>query len=68
MLVREREKPRTLDSIVTAAIIESLERNEHHVGKTARELGMGRTTLYRKLKSWGSISRKADTKGTDESS
>jgi transcriptional regulator of acetoin/glycerol metabolism len=42
--------PRDLDSLTLRAIRESLSRNDGNVAATARELGISRTTLYRKLK------------------
>ncbi|AOF81001.1 bacterial regulatory, Fis family protein [Methyloversatilis sp. RAC08] len=39
-----------LDSLTLRAIRESLSRNDGNVAATARELGISRTTLYRKLK------------------
>ena len=42
--------PSDLDSLTLRAIRESLSRNEGNVAATARELGISRTTLYRKLK------------------
>ena len=42
--------PCDLDSLTLRAIRESLSRNEGNVAATARELGISRTTLYRKLK------------------
>lgn len=34
-------------------IIEALEKHQYHKGKAASELGMSRTTFWRKLKKWG---------------
>lgn len=42
--------PCDLDSLTLRAIRESLSRNDGNVAATARELGISRTTLYRKLK------------------
>lgn len=42
--------PCDLDSLTLRAIRESLARNDGNVAATARELGISRTTLYRKLK------------------
>ena len=44
------QTPCDLDSLTLRAIRESLSRNEGNVAATARELGISRTTLYRKLK------------------
>jgi transcriptional regulator of acetoin/glycerol metabolism len=44
------QAPCDLDSLTLRAIRESLSRNEGNVAATARELGISRTTLYRKLK------------------
>jgi sigma-54 dependent transcriptional regulator, acetoin dehydrogenase operon transcriptional activator AcoR len=42
--------PCDLDSLTLRAIRDSLSRNDGNVAATARELGISRTTLYRKLK------------------
>ncbi len=47
---RYAQAPCDLDSLTLRAIRESLSRNEGNVAATARELGISRTTLYRKLK------------------
>jgi transcriptional regulator of acetoin/glycerol metabolism len=44
------QAPCDLDSLTLRAIRESLSRNDGNVAATARELGISRTTLYRKLK------------------
>jgi transcriptional regulator of acetoin/glycerol metabolism len=44
------QNPCDLDSLTLRAIRESLSRNDGNVAATARELGISRTTLYRKLK------------------
>ncbi|MDQ7087537.1 MAG: sigma-54 dependent transcriptional regulator [Acidobacteriota bacterium] len=36
-----------------AALVEALERNRWNVGRTARELGISRTTLWRRMKRYG---------------
>ncbi len=45
-----RQVPCDLDSLTLRAIRESLSRNDGNVAATARQLGISRTTLYRKLK------------------
>ena len=45
--------PLTLKEIEAAAVKRALERNKGNKGKTARELGIHRVTLYRKLKELG---------------
>ncbi len=45
--------PRTLEGIERDAIAESLERHDGNVARVVRELGIGRTTLYRKIKKYG---------------
>jgi DNA-binding NtrC family response regulator len=47
---RASPAPCDLDSLTLRAIRESLSRNDGNVAATARELGISRTTLYRKLK------------------
>lgn len=42
-------KPMTLDELEREAIVQSLARNEGNISRVVRELGIGRTTLYRKL-------------------
>ncbi|SET56187.1 sigma-54-dependent Fis family transcriptional regulator [Stigmatella erecta] len=42
----------TLEAIEKAAILAALERNAGHQGRTAAQLGIGATTLYRKLKQY----------------
>ena len=43
----------SLDDLETAFIIETLKKNNWHRNKTARELGMHKTTLWRKMKRHG---------------
>ena len=43
----------TLEALEKAAILAALERNGGHQGRTAAQLGIGVTTLYRKLKHYG---------------
>ena len=54
----EEEKPPTLRESGYRAILEALARNNGRKGKTALELGISRTSLYRILK------KKADEKGS----
>lgn len=42
-----------LKEIEKMAIIEAMEQTEHNTGDAAKILGVGRTTLYRKLKEYG---------------
>lgn len=44
---------RTLEQIEQHAIEEALERTGHNVSAACRQLGIGRTTLYRKLAKYG---------------
>ncbi|MCO4772077.1 MAG: sigma-54-dependent Fis family transcriptional regulator [Deltaproteobacteria bacterium] len=46
-------RPRTLEEIERAAIEAALARNEGNLSAVVRELGIGRTTLYRKLDRYG---------------
>ncbi|MEE9166594.1 MAG: sigma-54 dependent transcriptional regulator [Candidatus Neomarinimicrobiota bacterium] len=46
-------KPLTLKAVEKAAIEGAVERNNGNLSKTASELGISRTTLYRKLKEHG---------------
>jgi DNA-binding NtrC family response regulator len=43
---------RTLEEIERDAIAEALERHDGNVAQVVRELGIGRTTLYRKIKKY----------------
>lgn len=43
----------SLDDLETAFIVETLKKNNWHRNKTARELGMHKTTLWRKIKKLG---------------
>jgi two-component system, NtrC family, response regulator HydG len=42
-----------LDSIERKAIEESIRKNKGNISKAAQELGLGRTTLYRKIQKYG---------------
>jgi DNA-binding NtrC family response regulator len=46
-------KPKTLEEMEREAIIGALERNEGNLSDVARQLGIGRSTLYRKLEQYG---------------
>ena len=43
-------RPLTLREIEWLAILDALDRNNYVVNLAARELGVGRTTVYRRLK------------------
>lgn len=43
----------TLRLLTRLAILDALDRNHGSHAKAARELGIGRTTLWRCLKKWG---------------
>ena len=43
---------RTLDEMEQRAILSALEKHEGNLSKVARELGLGRTTLYRKMEKY----------------
>ena len=45
-------RPRSLEEIERDAIAEALERHDGNVAQVVRELGIGRTTLYRKIKKY----------------
>jgi DNA-binding NtrC family response regulator len=45
--------PQTLEEIERDAIAAALARNRGNVAQVVRELGIGRTTLYRKIKKYG---------------
>ena len=47
------ELKRTVDTLETQTIKEALERNLGNVTQTARQLGMHKSTLYRKMKRYG---------------
>lgn len=49
---RLTSKPMTLDEMEREAIVQSLARNEGNISRVVRELGLGRTTLYRKLQKY----------------
>ena len=44
----------TLAEVEKAHILDVIEYFEGNVNKSAKALGMGKSTLYRKLKEWGS--------------
>lgn len=50
---------RPLSDVVKACILDALERNEGNQTHTAKQLGIGTATLYRKLKSYGLIPDRA---------
>ena len=47
------DAPPTLEQIERCAIEEALARHDGNLSETVRELGIGRTTLYRKLRKYG---------------
>ena len=52
IVVTSPETPRRLEDMERDAIAAALARNNGNVSKVVRELGIGRTTLYRKLKKY----------------
>ncbi len=44
---------RSLDDLERQAIVDALERHKWNISEVGRQLGIGRTTLYRKLKKYG---------------
>jgi len=53
MNVSSRNKVMTLKEMEKYALLEALERNQGTLAQAARELGISRMTLYRKLKQYG---------------
>jgi DNA-binding NtrC family response regulator len=67
--VATKGKVRRLDEIEKEYIVAALELNEGNQTRTAKALGIGTATLYRKLKSYGLIDgRGSGSKGTREGS
>jgi transcriptional regulator of acetoin/glycerol metabolism len=56
----------TLEEIKRTAVADALERSGNRPWFAARELGIGRTTIYRLIKKWGLDPKVAGGKGSDE--
>jgi len=56
------EQVETLKEAKRRLILEAYKRNFGVINRAARELGMGRTTLYRKLKEYGVVRETRPTK------
>ena len=52
------ESPMSLEELEKAAIVRALESNRGNLSDVARQLGIGRSTLYRKLEQYGLRDRK----------
>ena len=52
----EKALPEMLESFERQQLSQALEKNNGSVSRTARELGLNRTTLYYRLKKYGLIS------------
>lgn len=52
---------RPIREVYKATVIRALEKNDGNISKTARELGVDRRTLYRRLERWGLARRKEAT-------
>jgi PAS domain S-box-containing protein len=55
-LLKEKEVSKPLQTAEAEAILRALERNKGNRLRTARELGIDRTTLWRKIKRYGIVS------------
>jgi len=53
----ERELETALNQVERDLILQALRRNEGHLERTARDLGMSRVTLWRKMKKYGLAKR-----------
>ncbi|MEM1414654.1 MAG: sigma-54 dependent transcriptional regulator [Myxococcota bacterium] len=47
------ERPMSMDELEKRALVDALERADGNVAEVVRQLGIGRTTVYRKLKKYG---------------
>ncbi len=56
---------RTLDELEREIIKFALAHYRGHMSEVSRKLGIGRSTLYRKLKDYGLIEAGASDEGTD---
>jgi transcriptional regulator of acetoin/glycerol metabolism len=51
----QKKEAMSLDEMEEKAITDSLRKNNGNMSKVAKELGLGRTTLYRKLLKYGIV-------------
>jgi len=62
----EREIETVLNQVERDLILQAIQRNEGHLERTARDLGMSRVTLWRKMKKYGLAKRFAPQSDSPE--